>query len=143
MFLSFFYSCQFLDQGEMCLGFYNRKVINFCKIIEPLASRCAKFRFKLLSKEIMSSRILYICKEEGLNLDSEALSNLGSISQGDLRRAITYLQLFEAIVEADDISDEQKARISKKLAEADKLLDVAGNTIRACCNMPEGFSFEG
>ncbi|XP_054789057.1 replication factor C subunit 4-like isoform X3 [Prosopis cineraria] len=49
-------------------------------------------RFKLLSKEIMSSRILYICKEEGLNLDSEALSNLGSISQGDLRRAITYLQ---------------------------------------------------
>ncbi|XP_028787792.1 replication factor C subunit 2 [Neltuma alba] len=186
------------------------------RIIEPLASRCAKFRFKPLSEEIMSSRILYICNEEGLNLDSEALSTLSSISQGDLRRAITYLQsaarlfgssisskdlisvsgvvptevvqaflatcksgnfdlankevndfiaegypvsqlltqLFEAIVEAGDISDEQKARISKKLGEADKclvdgadeylqLLDVASNTIRACCNMPETFSFEG
>ncbi|KAL6497659.1 Subunit of heteropentameric Replication factor C (RF-C) [Orobanche hederae] len=40
----------------------------------------------------MSTRILYICKEEGLHLDSEALSTLSSISQADLRRAITYLQ---------------------------------------------------
>jgi replication factor C subunit 2/4 len=29
--------------------------------------------------------------------------------------------LFEAIVEENDISDEQKARISKKLGEADKV----------------------
>ncbi|CAN0892285.1 Replication factor C subunit 4 [Linum grandiflorum] len=62
------------------------------RIIEPLASRCAKFRFKPLSEEIMSSRILHICKEEGIFLNDEAVSTLGNISQGDLRRAITYLQ---------------------------------------------------
>ncbi|KAG0461191.1 hypothetical protein HPP92_021488 [Vanilla planifolia] len=62
------------------------------RIIEPLASRCAKFRFKPLSAEVMSSRILHICNEEGLNLDQEALSTLSSISEGDLCRAITYLQ---------------------------------------------------
>ncbi|OVA10237.1 AAA+ ATPase domain [Macleaya cordata] len=185
------------------------------RIIEPLASRCAKFRFKPLSEEIMSSRILHICKEEGLNLDSEALSTLSSISQGDLRRAITHLQgaarlfgssisakdlisvsgvipqdvvqallaacrsgdfelankevnnviaegypvsqmlsqLFEVVVEADDIMDEQKARICKKFGEADKclvdgadeylqLMDVASNTMRALCNMPQEFSHE-
>ncbi|KAL4583286.1 hypothetical protein LXL04_007856 [Taraxacum kok-saghyz] len=61
-------------------------------IIEPLASRCAKFRFKPLSEDIMSTRVLHISNEEGLNLDSEALSTLSSISQGDLRRAITFLQ---------------------------------------------------
>ncbi|KAK6277285.1 hypothetical protein POUND7_017608 [Theobroma cacao] len=150
--------------------------------VEPLASRCAKFRFKPLSKEIMSSRVLHICNEEGLHLDSEALSTLSSFSQGDLRWAITYLQgaarlfgstisskdllsvsgvipqevvealyaacksgnfdlankevnnviaegfpvsqmlsqLFDVVVEADDIPDEQKARICKSLAEADK-----------------------
>lgn len=44
-----------------------------CRIIEPLASRCAKFRFKPLTDDIMSSRILFICREEGLNLDSEVL----------------------------------------------------------------------
>ncbi|KAG6390418.1 hypothetical protein SASPL_148152 [Salvia splendens] len=76
-------------------------------IIEPLASRCAKFRFKPLAEEIMTSRILYICNEEGLNLDSEALSTLSSISQGDLRRAITYLQgaarLFGSSISSKDL----------------------------------------
>ncbi|KAK6938372.1 ATPase, AAA-type, core [Dillenia turbinata] len=182
-------------------------------LAEPLASRCAKFRFKPLSEEIMSSRISHICQEEGLNLDPEALSTLSSISQGDLRRAITYLQgaarlygssisskdlisvsgvipeevvqalfeacksgnfdlankevnnviaegypvsqmlsqLFEIVVGADDISDEQKARICKKFAVTDKclvdgadeylqLLDVASNTMRALCNMAEEYS---
>ncbi|XP_054818017.1 replication factor C subunit 4-like isoform X2 [Prosopis cineraria] len=77
------------------------------RIIEPLASRCAKFRFKPLSEEIMSSRILYICKEEGLYLDSGALSTFSSISQGDLRRAITYLQsaarLFGSSISSKDL----------------------------------------
>eukprot|EP00258_Populus_trichocarpa_P034495 XP_024450514.1 replication factor C subunit 2 isoform X3 [Populus trichocarpa] len=152
-------------------------------IIEPLASRCAKFRFKPLSEEITSSRILHICNEEGLTLDAEALSTLSSISQGDLCRAITYLQgaarlfgssisskdlisvsgaipqevtealyeacksgdfdlankevnniiaegypvsqilaqLFEVVVEADDLSNERKACMCKSLATADKV----------------------
>ncbi|MQL88293.1 hypothetical protein Taro_020849 [Colocasia esculenta] len=184
------------------------------RIIEPLASRCAKFRFKVLSEEIMSNRILHICKEEGLSLESGALSTLSAISQGDLRRAITYLQsaarlfgssisskdlisvsgvipqeavlslleacksgefdaankevnniiaegypvsqmlsqFFDVIVAADDISDEQKARICTRLAEADKwlvdgadeylqLLDVASHSMRALCNMPQVFEF--
>lgn len=46
-------------------------MLSLCRIIEPLASRCAKFRFKPLSEEIMSSRITYISNEEGLNLDAE------------------------------------------------------------------------
>ncbi|KAK0575964.1 hypothetical protein LWI29_009695 [Acer saccharum] len=185
------------------------------RIIEPLASRCAKFRFKPITEEIMSSRILHICKEEGLNLDAEALSTLSYISQGDLRRAITYLQgatrlfgssisskdlisvsgvipqdvvealftacrsgdfdlankevskiiaegypvslllsqIFDVVVEAEDISDEQKARICKRLAEADKclvdgadeylqLLNVASHVMLALCNMPEELNYE-
>ena len=36
------------------------------------------------------------------------------------------LQLFDLIVEADDISDEQKARICKKLGEADKVNPYVG-----------------
>ncbi|MFS7973419.1 putative P-loop containing nucleoside triphosphate hydrolase [Helianthus anomalus] len=62
------------------------------RIIVPLASRCAKFRFKPLLEDIMSTRILRTCAEEGLNLDSEALSTLSSISQGDLRHDITFMQ---------------------------------------------------
>ena len=56
------------------------------------------------------------------------------------------------IVNADDIPDEQKARICKKLGEADKclvdgadeylqLLDMASEAIRALFNIPQGLVF--
>ncbi|KAF6163486.1 hypothetical protein GIB67_029335 [Kingdonia uniflora] len=64
-------------------------------------------RFKPLSEEIMTSRVLHICNEEGPNLDPQALSTLSSISQGDLRQAITYLQgtarLFGSSISAKDL----------------------------------------
>lgn len=33
----------------------------------------------------------------------------------------SYFQLYDTVVESEDISDEQKARICKKFAEADKV----------------------
>eukprot|EP00258_Populus_trichocarpa_P033053 XP_024449072.1 replication factor C subunit 4 isoform X1 [Populus trichocarpa] len=97
------------------------------RIIEPLASRCAKFRFKPLSEEITSSRILHICNEEGLTLDGEALSTLSSISQGDLCRAITYLQgaarLFGSSISSEDlisVSGAIRQEVTEALYEACK-----------------------
>ncbi|KAJ6930661.1 hypothetical protein NC652_014248 [Populus alba x Populus x berolinensis] len=91
------------------------------RIIEPLASRCAKFRFKPLPEEIMSNRILHICNEEGLTLDTEALSTLSSVSQGDLRRAITYLQgaarLFGSSISSKDLISVSGA-IPREVTEA-------------------------
>ncbi|PHT24816.1 Replication factor C subunit 2 [Capsicum baccatum] len=57
-------------------------------------------------------------------------------------------QLYDIVVDADDISDEQKARICKKFSEADKclvdgaderlqLLNVASSTMQAPSNMPQ------
>ena len=34
------------------------------RIIEPLASRCAKFRFKPLFGSVMTDRVLHICSRE-------------------------------------------------------------------------------
>nr|GEW17988.1 replication factor C subunit 4 [Tanacetum cinerariifolium] len=55
----------------------------------------------------MSTRILHICNDEGLNLDPEALATLSSISQGDLRRAITFLhgvaRLFRSLISSKDL----------------------------------------
>ena len=36
-----------------------------------------------------------------------------------------FSQLFVVVVVADDISDEQRAKICKKLAEADKFSDIS------------------
>lgn len=62
------------------------------RIIEPLASRCAKFRFKPLQGEAIHDRIRYICSQEGVELDDGSLETLGNVSGGDMRKAITTLQ---------------------------------------------------
>ncbi|CAG8531272.1 2195_t:CDS:10, partial [Ambispora leptoticha] len=75
------------------------RVTRFClicnyvsRIIEPLASRCAKFRFKPLNIEDARERLQMICEKEGIRYEPEALDQLISASEGDLRKAIMYLQ---------------------------------------------------
>eukprot|EP00042_Codosiga_hollandica_P013506 m.30705 g.30705 ORF g.30705 m.30705 type:complete len:345 (-) comp41322_c0_seq1:1623-2657(-) len=88
------------------------KVTRFClicnyvsRIIEPLASRCAKFRFKPLSSETVFVRLAAIREAEGVNIDDKSLSRLITLANGDLRQAITFLQsahrLYGAIEPAD------------------------------------------
>ena len=69
------------------------------RIIEPLASRCAKFRFAPLPVHSMKERILYIAKEEGCQFEEdkkdgkeEVVNEILNLSQGDMRRAVTMLQ---------------------------------------------------
>lgn len=75
------------------------KVTRFClicnyvtRIIEPLASRCAKFRFKSLPVDAMLSRMNHIAKCENVQLAADALSTIMKTSGGDMRKAVTYLQ---------------------------------------------------
>ncbi|CAD6341614.1 unnamed protein product [Miscanthus lutarioriparius] len=85
------------------------------RIIEPLASRCAKFRFKPLSEEVMSNHIMHICNEDDVIIaDGYPVSQL-------------MAQFLDVIVSADDIQDDQKARICKKLGETDKIADAIEN----------------
>ncbi|XP_012697693.1 replication factor C subunit 4 [Clupea harengus] len=62
------------------------------RIIEPLTSRCSKFRFKPLANGIQEERILEICKKENLKYTQQGIDELVRVSEGDLRKAITYLQ---------------------------------------------------
>jgi replication factor C subunit 2/4 len=63
------------------------------KLIDPILSRCAKFRFRSLSRESLIGRLTFIATEEGLSVEGpEAYEALVNISGGDLRKAITFLQ---------------------------------------------------
>ncbi|RHZ88139.1 hypothetical protein Glove_26g8 [Diversispora epigaea] len=62
------------------------------RIIEPIVSRCAQFRFKPLDTSSSKSRLEMICAKEGMICDSQTLDELVRVSNGDLRTAITYLQ---------------------------------------------------
>lgn len=61
-------------------------------IIDPLTSRCSKFRFKPLSHNVMLTRLEHICKEEGVKCMPRVLARLVDASGGDMRRVITSLQ---------------------------------------------------
>ena len=62
------------------------------KIIEPIQSRCAIFRFKPLDQESMKEYITFICDEEKLVYDKEGIDTVLYIAEGDLRKAINIIQ---------------------------------------------------
>ncbi len=62
------------------------------KLIPPIQSRCALFKFKPLTKEDIKDRIEYIVKEEKLKIDKEAIEAINEVCEGDLRTAINLLQ---------------------------------------------------
>ncbi|OIO25911.1 replication factor C small subunit [Candidatus Micrarchaeota archaeon CG_4_10_14_0_2_um_filter_55_9] len=63
------------------------------KIIEPIQSRCAVFRFKALTDEDVKKIIERIIKGEGLEIaDDEAMDALIYVADGDARRVINSLQ---------------------------------------------------
>jgi replication factor C subunit 2/4 len=62
------------------------------RIIEPLASRCSKFRFKPLDPSSTSARLQQVADAEHVPVTPVVIDTLISASQGDLRRSITYLQ---------------------------------------------------
>jgi replication factor C small subunit len=73
------------------------------KIIGPIQSRCALFRFRPLKSEAIKNRLLFIGKQEGVTITDEAMENLLSASEGDLRRAINMLQSSAAIKKTIDV----------------------------------------
>lgn len=69
------------------------------RIIGPLASRCAKFRFRPLPQSAMLERIGHIVREEKIHVDDDTLRELIESCDGDLRKAITTLQSTHRVAE--------------------------------------------
>lgn len=83
------------------------KITRFClicnyvtRIIDPLASRCSKFRFKTLDQGNALKRLEEIATTENVNLEAGAVDTLIKCSEGDLRKAITFLQSATKLVGA-------------------------------------------
>ena len=62
------------------------------KIIEPIQSRCAPFRFSYLSREDQYAYLQHIIQEENVKVLDEGLNAIFEVSGGDLRRAVNALQ---------------------------------------------------
>ena len=104
------------------------RITRFClvcnyvtRIIEPLASRCSKFRFKPLDNSAAGDRLSEIARTEGLSLEDGVVDKLITCSDGDLRRAITYMQSAARLIGA--------AQTGKNDGEDEEMKDQGSDTI--------------
>ena len=74
------------------------------RIIDPIQSRCAVFRFRAYSPDAVRTQVKRIAAAEGKKVSPEALETILTASAGDMRRATNLLQL--AGTHADSITAE-------------------------------------
>ncbi|EGV61545.1 Subunit of heteropentameric Replication factor C (RF-C) [Yamadazyma tenuis] len=95
------------------------------RIIDPLASRCSKFRFKPLNNSDALGRLQYIAGHEGIEAEEGTLEEVLKISNGDLRRAITYLQSATRLHSSLKLLEEDISIGTNKIT-VDSILEVGG-----------------
>ncbi len=103
------------------------------RIIDPIQSRCAVFRFRPYSPESIRSQLERVAKAEGKKLTPEALETLVTASSGDMRRAVNLLQLSAArsdTIAADDVKEHATIPLRR---EVEGMLGaaLAGNFLEA------------
>mmetsp|Transcript_8001 Transcript_8001/g.12114 ORF Transcript_8001/g.12114 Transcript_8001/m.12114 type:complete len:390 (-) Transcript_8001:97-1266(-) len=95
------------------------------RIIEPLASRCAKFRFQPLPVESMKQRILYIAHEEKCRFEEgqeeDVIEEILTLSQGDMRRAVTTLQSAHSL--SGIVTDDE---VKREAIKKESIAEMAG-----------------
>jgi replication factor C small subunit len=102
------------------------------KIIEPIQSRCAVFRFTALKKEDVVPRLMYICQNEKVKCHERALEVIYELSEGDMRRAINILQAAAALGEVTEEAVYKVVGLAHPREVRDMLqLALAGNFLEA------------
>ncbi|KAK5987310.1 Replication factor C subunit 2 [Cladobotryum mycophilum] len=113
------------------------KITRFClicnyvtRIIDPLASRCSKFRFKSLDQGNAKKRLESIAQAEGVALEDGAIDALIKCSEGDLRKAITFLQSAARLVGATapdkDADGGDEMDVDRRAVTVKIIEDIAG-----------------
>jgi replication factor C small subunit len=87
-------------------------IVNYSsRIIDPIQSRCAIFRFPRLGEKQLKKRIHYIAEQEKVELSEDGTQAILYVSGGDMRRAINVLQA---------------AAVTKKQVDADAVYATTG-----------------
>ncbi len=96
------------------------------KIIEPIQSRCAVFRFRALPEKAQREFIDRIVKGEKLKISEDAINAIITISEGDLRKVANLLQAASAIAKGEITADDvYEAASLAKPKEIEEILNLA------------------
>jgi len=103
------------------------------KIIEPIQSRCAPFRFTFLPREEHDKYLKHIAEEEGVKLIKDGLDAIFEVCGGDLRRAINTLQAAASLNKPVDAKVVYSIAGRASPADVQKMIETAmsGNFLEA------------
>ena len=62
------------------------------KLPATILSRCQRFDFKKISNEYIKSRIEYICNQDKINIEPEAINTIAVLAEGAMRDALSILE---------------------------------------------------
>lgn len=82
------------------------------KIIEPIQSRCAVFRFMPLTLEDVTKTLQKVSQSEGIKVSEKAYEAIFYVSEGDMRKSINILQ--GAAMHSKNIDENLVHKISSK-----------------------------
>ena len=110
---------------------------NVSKIIAPIQSRCAVFKFSTIPEKDMISHLKEIAKKEKTKADEKGLAAIYEYSEGDLRHAINLLQATASLGAITEANVKASAGLTKikdvddvlKLALAGKISDARNKMI--------------
>lgn len=97
------------------------------KIIDPIQSRCAIFRFTPVKGHQIMDRLKYIAETENLKISTGAIESIVYFAEGDMRRAVNILQASSSMDEeitdesVDDVVSKAKPKDVRKIVN--KALD--------------------
>lgn len=87
------------------------------KIIDPIQSRCAIFRFAPINSSDITERLAYICDEENFDYDESGLETIVYYAEGDMRKAINILQATAS--EGENINEDAVYEVVSKAKPQD------------------------
>lgn len=82
------------------------------RIIDPIQSRCAVFRFGPLSTDAVKIMVKKIAEAENIELKEDGLNAIAYVSEGDMRKAINALQSSSGI--GDSITESLVYQVSSR-----------------------------
>jgi replication factor C small subunit len=103
------------------------------KIIEPIQSRCAPFRFTFLPREEHDKYLKNIAEKENLKLLKDGLDAIFEVCSGDLRKAINTLQAAASLNKPIDAKVVYSITGRASPADVQKMIEIAmtGNFLEA------------
>jgi replication factor C small subunit len=110
---------------------------NVSKIIEPIQSRCAVFKFTRIAEKDVIAQIKEIAKKEKIKSDDDGLKAIYDYTEGDLRHAINLLQATASLGAITEENVKASAGLTKtkdvdevlKMALAGKIMDARNKMI--------------